>query len=239
MATYVFVHGAWGGSWCWDRVVFLLQDAHHNAIVLDLPGRAGDETPRRAITLASAVRKVCRVIELQPEPVILVGHSMGGAILSEAGEILPTRIRTLVYLSAFLLRSGQSVLEVAATDRDSLAGPNLVLDQESGSICLQAQAPIKEICFGSCTDADVARARAMLVPEPLAPLTTPISVTENRLGRVRRVFIECLKDRTLSLRVQREMLAATPCEQVISMDSDHSPFFSDPLTLATHLMQLA
>src|SRR5215469_9124435 len=53
MSTYVFVHGAWHGSWCWDKVVPLLEQAGHQVEALDLPGNGQDKTPIREITLAT------------------------------------------------------------------------------------------------------------------------------------------------------------------------------------------
>jgi pimeloyl-ACP methyl ester carboxylesterase len=239
MSTYVLVHGAWGGSWCWDRVVAQLHDAGQNAIVLDLPGRAGDLRPHRQISLADYVQKVLRVISLQSEPVILVGHSMGGMIISQSAEAAPDRIRTLVYVTAFMANTGQSLLELAGMDPASLVGPYLVLDEQSGSAHLKPEAPLKEILLGSCSDLEVARAQAMCVPEPLAPFTTPIRISAERYGRVPRVFIKCQQDRAISASLQQRMIEAEGCQQTITLQADHSPFWSDPATLSRHLAGLS
>jgi pimeloyl-ACP methyl ester carboxylesterase len=238
MSTYVFVHGAWGGSWCWDRVASMLQEAGHNALAVDLPGRAGDPRPHNLITLNDYVQKVRGVIELQSEQVILAGHSMGGVILSAAAQANPDSIRNLVYVSAFLLEDGESMFDQAATDRDSLVGPYLVVDEKVGSAYLRPEAPLKEICFGSCTEEDVARARALLVPEPLAPLTTPLHITPERFGRVPRDYVECRRDRTISPELQRRMVARSGCRHLFSIDTDHSPFWSAPTLLARHLLDV-
>ncbi len=239
MSTYVLVHGAWGGSWCWDRVVARLQEAGHNAIVLDLPGRAGDVRPHRQIGLTDYVRKVLRVVSLQPEPAILVGHSMGGIVISQCAEEAPDRIRSLVYVTAFLAKNGQSLLELASTDSASLVGPYLVLDEAAGSALLSPEAPLKEIVLGCGSDADVARARVMSVPEPLAPLTTPIRISAERYGRVTRAFIQCQEDRAISAGLQQRMIEAVGCQWVGTLNTDHSPFWSDPEGLSRHLVSLS
>ena len=100
MAIYVLIHGACHGSWCWDNVVPLLQKKGHLVEAPDLPGHGKDKTPIQEVTLQSCVDKVCSVIEAQSEPVILVGHSMGGIILSQVAEQIPDKIKTLVYLTA-------------------------------------------------------------------------------------------------------------------------------------------
>jgi pimeloyl-ACP methyl ester carboxylesterase len=226
MSTFVFVHGAWHGSWCWAPVVARLRDAGHEAIVLDLPGRAGDPTPHGEITLATYARKVCRVIELQREPVVLVGHSLGGLSISAAAEASPERIRTLVFVAAVLLRDGQSAQEVVGTDDNTLLASSVMTNETVTSSMLRPDAPCRELFYGECTEDDARRATAMLVPEPLAPPTTPLRTTSERFGRVPRVYVECLRDRALSLDLQRRMQAALPCARTIALDTDHSPFLS-------------
>ena len=82
-------------------------------------------------------------------------------------------------------------------------------------------------------------ARSLLTREPNAPLATPLSLTKANFGRVPRVYIETLKDRGVSIQLQRRMCGTLPCERVLSMDTSHSPFFSAPKELASHLLSLA
>jgi pimeloyl-ACP methyl ester carboxylesterase len=77
-----------------------------------------------------------------------------------------------------------------------------------------------------------------LVPQALAPLATPVSTTEENFGRVPRVYISCLLDRALSPPIQEKLYKALPCEKVISLDTSHSPFFSAPEKLASHLLSI-
>jgi hypothetical protein len=76
------------------------------------------------------------------------------------------------------------------------------------------------------------------VPEPLAALTSPLRVTAERFGRVPRAYIECTDDRAISLEMQREMQAALPCDPVITLECDHSPFYSAASELADSLLTL-
>ncbi|MBM3131132.1 MAG: alpha/beta fold hydrolase, partial [Chloroflexi bacterium] len=86
MATLLLVHGAWHGSWCWAKVASVLADRGVSAVALDLPGRTGDEAPVEQLTLENYARKVCQIAASQNRPVILVGHSLGGMIISQAAE---------------------------------------------------------------------------------------------------------------------------------------------------------
>src|SRR5262249_3953698 len=148
MSSYVLVHGAWHGSWCWSKVLPLLRRAGHDAVALDLPGRAGDPTPHRNVTLASYAESVCRVVARATGPAILVGHSMGGITISQAAETCGDGIRLLVYVCAYLLRDGESVLAALQSDGESLLLPHLVLSEETGSGTLAPEAPVREIFYG-------------------------------------------------------------------------------------------
>ena len=132
MSTYILIHGSWHGAWCWYKVVPLLEKAGHKALAIDLPGHGRDWTPAPDISLQSYVDCVCKVIDSQPEPVVLVGHSRGGIVLSQVAEVRPEKIEMLVYLSAFLIPNGEPMLPTALSDIESLVGPNLVVNEEKG-----------------------------------------------------------------------------------------------------------
>ena len=96
MSTYVFVHGAWHGAWCWSKVVALLEGAGHKAIALDLPGHGRDDTPIAQVTFEAYCNKVREIVEAQPELVILVCHSMGGRVVTQVAERRPDKIKRAV-----------------------------------------------------------------------------------------------------------------------------------------------
>ena len=238
MSTYVLVHGAWHGSWCWEKVVPLLKQAGHQVEILDLPGHGQDRTPIREITLTAYTKRVCETLDAQAEPVILVGHSMGGIVITQVAEERPEKIQTLVYLTAFLPQNGESLLKIARTNSDSLLTPNLVVNEEQGYLTFKEGASLKEIFYGDCSDEDVARARSLLVLQAIAPMATPVRISAEQFGRVPRVYIECLRDRTITPCIQKMMYTAMPCKTILSMETSHSPFFSAPQELVRHLTSL-
>jgi pimeloyl-ACP methyl ester carboxylesterase len=237
VAAFVLVHGAWHGGWCWHKIVARLRKAGHRATAPDLPSLGRDRTPLALVSLQTWTESVCRLLAAEVEPVILVGHSRAGAVISQAAEECPEKIRALVYLAGYLLADGESVSQKAKEDAQSLVGPNMQLSQDRRSWTLR-EAAVREALYGECSDEDVVLAQSLLAPEAVAPLMTPIRVSEAKFGRVPRVYIECLRDRAVSLSEQRRMVIAMPCRQVISMDADHSPFFSCPDELTTHLVAL-
>src|SRR5476649_1897062 len=123
MSAYVLIHGAWHGGWCWHKVVVRLRKAGHRASAPDLPSLGRDRTPLALVSLQTWTESVCRALDAEAEPVILVGHSRAGAVISQAAEAAPEKIRTLVYLAGYLLADGECVADKAKEDRQSLVGP--------------------------------------------------------------------------------------------------------------------
>lgn len=237
MSTFVLVHGSWHGAWCWYKVVPRLKQAGHHVIAPDLPSLGSDKTPISNITPRTWADSIGDILVSQVEPVVLVGHSRGGMVISQVAEAMPDKIDTLVYLSAFLLRNGESALEVAQSEAnaDSLVPANLVIDESVGSLTVRDEA-IQKAFYGSCTVEDVELARLLLQPEAIAPLAEPIHTTSARFDSVRRIFIECSYDNALTPMLQKAMYKAVPCETVKSIDTDHSPFFSAPDELVRQLV---
>ena len=236
MSTYVLIHGAWHGAWCWDKVVPLLEEEGHIVEAPDLPGHGGDKTVIQDVSLQAYADRVCGVLDDQPEPVILVGHSMGGAVITQAAEYRPGKVETLVYLAAFLPQDGESISQFTDGDTEALLGTILIMG-EDGSATLRDEG-IKETAYADCSDEDVARAKSLLVPQALAPIASPVSTTEENFGRIPRVYIECLRDRTVSPSVQKKMYTALPSRTVISMNTSHCPMLSAPEELVAHLTTL-
>jgi pimeloyl-ACP methyl ester carboxylesterase len=115
MATYLLVHGAWGGGWAYNGTTEALRAAGHVVHVASLSGlgdRAHQAHP--GITLSDHVADVVGLIDsYRLSDVILVGHSYGGMGISGAAAARADRIRTIVYLDAFLPKDGQSLWDIA------------------------------------------------------------------------------------------------------------------------------
>jgi pimeloyl-ACP methyl ester carboxylesterase len=229
MGTFVLVHGAWHGFWCWKKVIPLLEKAGYKVEALDLPGHGENRVkPTEEVTLQDYMNCVLQVLEKQPEPVILVGHSMGGMVISQVAEYKPDKIKKLVYLCAFLLKDGESIFQELQRENS----PNL--DPFS-----KTDATLKELFYGDCSDADLRWAKDRLVPQPIAPVITPIHITDKNYGRIPRVYITCLLDKVINPAYQKQMYTTLPCQRVISMNTSHSPFLSAPEELVKNLISIA
>ena len=234
---FVLVHGAWHGAWCWDQVEQQLEKLGAASVAVDLPGRSGDTRPPAELTLDSYVDHVVAAIDASREPVTLVGHSLGGLVISQTAERVPEKISSLVYLCAMLLQDGQSTIDAAVNDPTSQLMANISLD-ESGATSSVAEAAVRDLFYGDCTVAAGDKATRLLVPEPVGPATTPVHLTIDGWGSVPRSYILCSQDRAISPTAQRAMIASVGVDRVIEMDSSHSPFISQPERLAAVLVDL-
>jgi pimeloyl-ACP methyl ester carboxylesterase len=140
MSTYVLIHGAWHGSWCWDSVVSLLKKEGHTVKVPNLPGHGGDKTPITELSLQAYTDCVCHILDAQSEPVILVGHSMGGVVITQAAEFRPEKIKILVYLAAFLPQNGESLFDLIGIDSATLILPNLIMADDQSCTMIKNEA---------------------------------------------------------------------------------------------------
>lgn len=232
--TIHLVHGAWHGSWCWSKVASMLEAQGQRVVARDLPGLGEDRTSATEISLKTYVDSICDQLTEEAEPVLLLGHSMGGIVISEVAERLPDKIRGLVYVSAYLLCDGESIMQLAQEDADlAQLAPYLVSD---GVVCTFQPDKIREIFYAHCSDSDAESAVARLVPQPLVAFGTPVHVTPERFGRIPKFYVQCMEDRAVPVSVQQRMLAATPCQQVVAITTDHSPFLSAPEELIHHVL---
>ena len=233
MAIYVLIHGGHHGSWCWDKVVPLLRKRGHLVEAPDLPGHGKDKTTIQEVTLQSCVDRVCTTIRGKNEPVILVGHSLAGPIISQAAEQIPGKIRTLVYLAAYLFRNGES----PETGFERFL-PFINVSQDQRYYTVKGEVAPDLFC-NDCSADDIARVKALIGPETMAIIRTQVRLSDRRYGRVPRIYIECLRDQTILPRIQRAMYKATPCLRVISLNTGHSPFLSAPEQLTECLHSIA
>jgi len=229
-ATVVLVHGAWHGAWCWRPVVDRLAAQGIAVVAVDLPGHGDDPRPLTDLHgHGDAVRAVLDGIE---GPVVLVGHSFGGAAITDAGT--HPAVRRLVYVSAFCLDAHESVM---ANDLDGGAGTALESGlhiSDDGTITVDPERAA-EAFYADCDPAVVPDLIARLGPEHSAGFGQHPRVVAWRERP--STFVVCTEDRALMPALQRNLAAR--CDDVVDVESSHSPFVSRPDEIATLLADLA
>jgi pimeloyl-ACP methyl ester carboxylesterase len=237
--TFVLVHGAFQDSSSWAAVVPLLEAEGHTAITLDLPGHGADETPIGEITLASYRDAVIEVVEQQDEPVILVGHSFGGITISEVAEAVPDQVEALVYVAAYIPRTGDSLAGLAELDHNNGFTEDNFLLAEDFTYAYVLESDFLTIFCGDCTEEQGVTVMATRQDEPLAPLNEPATVTEENFGSVRKVYIMTAEDNAASPQLQAFMISQTPVDHVYALNTSHVPFVTMPEELAALLIAAA
>jgi pimeloyl-ACP methyl ester carboxylesterase len=225
--TVLLVHGAWHGAWCWTQVIEGLARAGIAATALDLPGHGQDAGPLS--DLHGDAARVRDFLDTQDGPVVLVGHSYGGAVITEAGDH-PAVVR-LVYIAAFNVDEHESCASAAADDPDCATirydgRPRLGAgmrhsDDESTTM----DPDVAAACFyNHCSPDVIARALGLLGPHPLAALRQhPAAVAWRRKPSV---YAVCADD--LGVHPDLQRILARRCTTSLEWPSDHSPFLSHP-----------
>jgi pimeloyl-ACP methyl ester carboxylesterase len=231
MGTFVLLHGAWHGGWVWDRVSPLLKAHGHTVLAPDLPGHGADRTPVGSITLATYAGSVQQVLLSCQGPVVLVGHGLGGVVMTQVAAAMPERVQGLVYVNAFVPKSGQAVSDLLRGDADARADLFVTSSKDGLSRQISPQG-VAETLYGDCNSGTVTWVQAKLRPDPLRPTVEPAVYDEGRFGTLTRFFIECTRDRAISLARQRQMRKPFLFQAVFTLESDHSPMISHTRELA-------
>ena len=236
-ARFLLVHSAWLGGWQWEQVAKPLLEAGHYVFTPDLPGHGTDSTPSIEISMERYVKTITDLLDIQKEPVILVGHSFNGITISRVAELHPEKIEKLVYLTAFLLPEGGSFFKAVSGVEGSKAVENFYLTEN------EEYALVKEAEMHNAFAHDIPleafeAAKPSIVPEPVAPLGYELEITDKNFGMLPKYYIECTEDRDIPIAVQRSMYQGK-VEKVFSLNTSHTPNFSQPGELAKILLEIA
>lgn len=235
--TYVLVHGAWQAPYVWDAVRTNLVNKGNKVIVVELPGHGADNTLTHTLSIDAYRDKVIEAISKVEGKVILVGHSMGGMVVTSVAEKIPSRISKLVYIGAFLPASGQSIGELAMTDPDSKLGPLLI--ESADHLTLDVKRDSLTWLFindGSQADKDMVLANYRA--EPAIPFGNKVTLTNANFGSVEKVYIKTLQDIVISPGLQDRMIAAAGIRSVYTVNTSHSPFLAQPKAVSDLLLTI-
>lgn len=236
--NYVLVHGAWQAPYVWEMVKTNLEAKGNHVTVVELPSHGDDQTSPQQASLQSYTEKVVEAISHIDGKVILVGHSLGGMVISSVAEQIPTKIEKLVYLSAYLPASGQSLNSLASIDTTSILGMNLIFNPDNGIVDVN-QDQLANIFIQDGTPALQTLLQQNYRSEPLFALNTPVTLTAANLGSIDKIYIKTLRDHAVTPILQDQMISATGVTSIYKLDTGHSPFLTKPDSLSTLLIKIA
>lgn len=235
--TYVLVHGAWQAPYVWDVVRTDLENKGNKVIIVELPGHGSDHSLTHTLTLDAYAGKVIDAIAQTDEKVILVGHSMGGMVVSQVAERIPDKLKKVVYIGAFLPKNGQALTDLAFSDPDSKLGPNLIESADHLTLDV-AQEELINLFIADGSAAAKQSVKDNYRAEPSIPLTNPASLTAEKFGSVEKVYIKTLQDVVISTGLQDRMIKDAGIKTVYEVNSSHSPFLSQPRVVASLLLKI-
>jgi pimeloyl-ACP methyl ester carboxylesterase len=234
--TYVLVHGAWHGGWCWRRVADRLQAAGHRVFTPTLTGVAERaHLMRPDLSVEDFLLDVGGLILVEElRDVILVGHSFGGRTVSLVADRMAGFLRHLVYLDAGLPVNGQSHLDglPPAIRETRLAA---AVPANNGVRCLP---PPSAADLGVTDPADAAWVERRMTPQPFSTFTTPIHL-RHPLGNGRPVtYIRCTDPAYAPMAASAERAKATPGWSYVELATGHDAMVTAPDALTAILTGL-
>ncbi len=242
MANFLLVHGAWHGAWCWRDVLAPLLAAGHRAHAVTLTG-VGERAHllHAGITLETHIEDVTQALRSEElEPVILVGHSYAGMLITAVADRMPGSLAHLVYLDAVVPAPGEAWGDThsAATRTSRLAAA-----AASGNNSIPAPDPS---VFGLANEQHAWVARRQ-TPHPAEPYSHTLQFDPARVASVPRTFISCTQPALATIDSIRPRVRSSrfwdgawlPGSRYVEMATGHDPMVSAPTELVALLHDLA
>ncbi|MGA0961421.1 MAG: alpha/beta hydrolase [Ilumatobacteraceae bacterium] len=221
----LLVHGAWHGAWCWAPLQQALDEMGISSHAIDLPGHG--ISPHPLGDLHGDAAAVVEALNTLPTDTLLVGHSYGGAVISQAASH-SDRIAHLMYIAAFALEQGESVngfLKNAPRHKVELS--EIIVPSQDGTTSLDPDRAGALLYPGSSNEIRSAHTQR-LSPQPIVTMTQEVDGSSQ--SRIESTYVLCNQDRAVHPEHQRIM--ANRCSTIVEIDSGHSPFIDDPATIA-------
>jgi pimeloyl-ACP methyl ester carboxylesterase len=231
MATFVLVHGAWHGGWCYARVAKKLRAAGHEVYTPTLTG-VGERSHLAGmhITLATHVKDIVNVFEYENlNDAILCGHSYGGMVISGVASAIGERIRSLFFLDAFLPKDGESLFDLVGAE--TAAQFMQLAKQFDGRL-----PPIPAAAF-NVNAKDAAWVDKTCVPQSLLTFTDGVKLTEKYAAVKKRTYLFATGYDMHVFDQFHERVKNDPAWKARTVKCGHDVMLDDPDTLTKLLLE--
>ncbi|PMS30108.1 alpha/beta hydrolase family protein [Trinickia symbiotica] len=232
--TYVLVHGAFHGAWCWNEVIAILRAKGHTVHAPTLTG-LGERSHLMSIgpTLDTFIEDVAQVIRYEElEDVILVGHSFAGSVVSGVADRLRERLRHLVYLDALLIPPGSSSADHAPEGVENYRRRAMSVENQL------AVPPPRAEHLGIPDPGKAGTIAAKLTPHPLQPFYDKLNVKDPLGNGVAATYIACSNPYYPATARSRELARSLRGWRYMELSTGHSAMTLVPAELSEILSSI-
>jgi pimeloyl-ACP methyl ester carboxylesterase len=191
MSTFVLVHGSWHDGSAWQAVVDHLEARGHQAFAPTIAGHG--KGVNKNVNHAQCTQSIVDyIVDKELSDIVLLGHSFGGTIIAKVAEAISDRIRRLIFLSAFVLNDGESLIDNAPPSSQVLFD---TLAKESGDQTIMMPFELWREAFLNDADLKLAKSSyARLSPEPYQPLIDKLDLKQFYSLPIPKSYLYCTED---------------------------------------------
>jgi pimeloyl-ACP methyl ester carboxylesterase len=235
MATFVLIHGAWHGSWCFNAAAALLRERGHVVYSPTLTGLAERRHLLSAqVSVHTHISDVASLIETEDlRGVVLVAHSYGGVVGASVAARCAERIKHLVWIDAHIPHSGESWGDLAGAEATK---ERIALAQREG---LGMAIPVPSIAGWGLSAEQLAATQPRLTPQPLGSLTRGAKFDEVKAYALPKSYISCESPKLATVNTSRERARHPQSWHVRTMQCGHDPMISHPKELVEIVLEEA
>lgn len=233
--TFVLVHGAWHGGWCWAKVADELRSNGHKIYTPTLTG-LGERShlAGSGVTMQTLVQDVANVLTWEDlKDVTLVGHSFGGLVISGVADLMPQRLSRLIYLDAFILESGVSTFDTLPAD---VVEKLRAVAADQPVAALPAPRPKS---LGLTDPDDIAFVELRLTPQPLGTYETSLQLNHPVGNGLPCTYVHCTSPSFAAVQSSRDWVKGNTTWQWMELETGHDAMVSAPSLVTELLSSLA
>jgi len=237
LSTFVLVHGAWHDGSAWHDTSQHLGTKGHKTFAPTIAGqgKGADRNVNHAICTKSIVDAI---VSKDLRDFVLVGHSYGGTIISKVAEAIPDRIRRLVFLTAFVLRDGKSLVDEVPPETAAIFAE---IAQASSDNTVMLPFPVFREQFINDVPLDIAqKVYAELSPQPYQPLADRLDMKKFYSLPTPKSYINCTEDTALppgEFGWHPRMSSRLGLYRLVQMPGSHEVMYSNPEGLAEKIIE--
>jgi pimeloyl-ACP methyl ester carboxylesterase len=236
--NFVLLHGSWHGGWAWEPTAWCLRELGHEAHTPTYPGHqpGADRAGIRHDDYTSAIFEY--IVSRDLRDVVLVGHSFGGSVVSRVSQLIPERLKRLVFHTAFVVEDGQSVNDNFPPEQTALFAEAAAASPDQTVGC-----PWELFREAFMQDGSARAARSVwerLVPQPFAPWNTPLDLSEFYCAALPSTYISVTDDQVLPPDTWHPGMSSRlgSCK-LLEMGGSHEVMFTRPAELSRVLVDAA